>query len=270
MCGECDLKIIPVIDVKEGIVVRGVAGERGRYRPVESRLTDGSEVLDVAEALRSTFGLPDLYVADLDAILNDRPHLLLYRELADRGFRLLVDAGLRDVNRAAELTDCGVDAVVAALETSPGPQHLAEICAAFGPERIVFSLDLKNGRPMFAAEAWKSAATSGDAASETADELPLRIAAIAADAGVRRMIVLDLAAVGVGEGPATIGLCRTIRERNPGIELITGGGVRDAGDLQRLHESGVNGVLVASALHNGAISPDQIAPFQSERRGRDS
>jgi phosphoribosylformimino-5-aminoimidazole carboxamide ribotide isomerase len=42
------------------------------------------------------------------------------------------------------------------------------------------------------------------------------------------------------------------------LHLVTGGGVRDIADLTRLVELGVQGVLVASALHDGRITREDV------------
>jgi phosphoribosylformimino-5-aminoimidazole carboxamide ribotide isomerase len=240
------LKIVPVIDIKGGLVVRGVAGERGSYRPVRSRLTPSHAVVDVAEAIRREFGLSELYVADLDAILDDSPNVEIYRELATRGFQLIVDAGLRNVQRAATLLAVGVQSVVAGLETIPGPRLLRELTGEFGPDRVLFSLDLKHGRPLFAPDA------------DFDSHEPLTIAALAYDAGIRCIIVLDLAAVGTGGGLSTLPLCREIQTRFPDVRAITGGGIRDRNDLRELRQTDVQGVLIASALHNRSITRDDL------------
>jgi phosphoribosylformimino-5-aminoimidazole carboxamide ribotide isomerase len=264
------LNTIPVIDIRHGVVVRGVAGERDSYRPVQSRLTPSHAVVDVAEAIRAEFGLHELYVADLDAILDDSPHVELYRELAGRGFHLTVDAGLRDLQRAATLFAAGVQSVVAGLETIPGPQLLRELTGEFGPDRVLFSLDLKNGRPLFApvggrgwSEAMPRLGTAPTGASSASlrpapATPPLDIAAAAYDAGIRCLIVLDLAAVGTGNGLSTLPLCREIQNRFPDVHVITGGGVRDREDLRELNRSGLHAVLIATALHNGSITRDDL------------
>jgi len=72
------------------------------------------------------------------------------------------------------------------------------------------------------------------------------------------MIVLDLAAVGMNQGPATEELCRRLRREYPDLELTTGGGVRGPDDLRRLKDCGVNVVLVASALHDGRLKKEDV------------
>ena len=241
------VQIIPVIDIKEGIVVRGVAGERAVYRPVESCLTDSHQVVDVAHALRETFGVSRLYVADLDAIGGRPPHVELYRQLRAVGFELFIDAGLRSVVSAQALVDLGITNIIAGLETLTGPDLLSDLITKVGEERLIFSLDMQQGRPLLAE----------DAAENWPDE-PFAIAKLAYAAGVRRMILLDLAAVGVGSGPAALPLCERVRGEFPDCEIITGGGIRGVNDLIELKRRKIDGVLIASALHNGSITREDL------------
>jgi phosphoribosylformimino-5-aminoimidazole carboxamide ribotide isomerase len=85
------------------------------------------------------------------------------------------------------------------------------------------------------------------------------IAARALDAGVRRLIVLDLARVGTGMGAGTEALCRRLRQLDGGLEITAGGGVRGPADLATLAASGCDAALVASALHDGRITPSDLA-----------
>ena len=63
-------RIIPVMDLMRGQVVHGVAGQRNKYRPISSSLVDGANPLDVASAFQKLFGVEELYIADLDAIMG--------------------------------------------------------------------------------------------------------------------------------------------------------------------------------------------------------
>jgi phosphoribosylformimino-5-aminoimidazole carboxamide ribotide isomerase len=245
------MRILPVLDVQGGRVVRGVGGRRQEYRPVVSRLTASCQPADVAEAFRDHFGLSELYLADLDAIAGAAPALPLYAALRSREFRLWVDAGLRTAEDAGGLAGAGVEGIVAGLETVAGPAVLAELCRDHG-ERVVFSLDLRDGVPLGDAAAWEG----GDAWS---------VVARAVAAGVRRLIVLDLVRVGGGGGTGTEDLCRRLAGDYPEVEIIAGGGVRDLADLERLRRCGVAGVLVASALHDGRLSPDQVRGLHAGR-----
>ena len=71
-------------------------------------------------------------------------------------------------------------------------------------------------------------------------------------AGPREVIVLDLARVGTSAGP-DVALIAEIHAAFPELELLAGGGVRDADDLRALEDAGAAGALVATALLDGAI-----------------
>lgn len=233
-------KVLPVLDLLRGHVVRGVAGERGQYRPIQSRLVDSSLPIEVARAFHNHFDFSHFYLADLDAILGGLPSIDLYRELQTAGYQLWVDAGVRDTVDAHPLMEAEVDSLVLGLETLASPAIVEQLCCQLGSGRLVFSLDLKEGR---------SLARSADWPTE-----PYDIAQRAISLGIRRMIVLDLACVGVGGGIGSVELCRKLRAAYPALELTTGGGVRGPADLEALRDLGIDFALVASALHEGRLS----------------
>jgi phosphoribosylformimino-5-aminoimidazole carboxamide ribotide isomerase len=236
------MQIIPVLDIKSGVVVRGIAGRRSEYRPIVSQLTASSRPLDVAEAFRQHFNLTELYLADLDAIAGGEPAVALYAALQDHGFRLCVDAGVRDLSGATVLTEAGVSSIVLGLETVQGPQSLDDCRRQFDARKLIFSLDLKAGKPLGELSAWHSRDAFG-------------IAEEAIACGIERLLVLDLERVGVGEGTGTEELCRRLSAMNPRLQLIAGGGIRNQADIDRLASCGVAAVLVASALHDGRLTP---------------
>jgi hypothetical protein len=89
--------------------------------------------------------------------------------------------------------------------------------AVVGRERLIFSLDLKLGQPLGNSAGWRGLDAWG-------------IARTALEIGVRRMIVLDLARVGMDGGVGTENLCRrcdmNLGDTDAGIEIIGGSGVR--------------------------------------------
>lgn len=237
------MRILPVLDLLGGQVVRGVAGRRQDYRPVVSRLTTSSRPLDVARAFRDQFRLSELYLADLDAIAGSEPAWQVYTALREEGFRLWVDAGVRDSASGRRLAEC-VPGVVAGLETLAGPGVLEELSLDLR-DRLVFSLDLRGGAPLGAPEIWGGLD-------------PWSVATRAVLLGVRRLLVLDLARVGLNTGTGTEELCGRLATAHPGVEVWAGGGVRGPADLRRLQGYGVRAALVASALHDGALTPADV------------
>lgn len=233
------MEIVPVLDLKAGHAVHARGGDRAGYAVVRGVLGDGEDPLALAAAFRDRLGCRSLYVAHLDAIAGTADPRPEVERLATLGVALLVDAGVRTPEAASRLREAGAGRVVVGLETLGGFDDLAAIVRAVGAEHTVFSLDLRAGRPVAASP-------------ELAGAEPLELARAARGAGVRDVLVLDLARVGAGGGPP-LELLGRIRERLPDVRLLAGGGVRDARDLRALAGLGCAGALVATALHEGAI-----------------
>jgi len=47
------MRVIPVIDLKGGVAVHAVRGERERYRPVRSRIAAGSDPVELTRSVRA-------------------------------------------------------------------------------------------------------------------------------------------------------------------------------------------------------------------------
>ena len=248
------MRIVPVIDLLRGDVVRGIAGQRHEYRPVSSVLCQEASPAAVGRAFRR-LDFKEVYVADLDAIGGAEPDWMSYETLLDCGFKISVDAGVNDVATALRLADYRLgnrqlDTLIVGSESLVDSRLLAEIAAHVDASRLVFSLDLREGRPIVACRQWRA---------HSADE----IAAEAIGMGIGRMIVLDLARVGVGDGIGTLALCRRLREKFPALEITSGGGVRSVDDLRLLADAGCDAALVASALHDGRITSADMGPETS-------
>jgi phosphoribosylformimino-5-aminoimidazole carboxamide ribotide isomerase len=233
------MRVIPVIDLKGGVAVHAVRGERESYRPLTSRIADGSDPVVVSRAVRERLGLDELYVADLDAIGGERGHPETLAALA-REARVMVDAGAATPDAVSRLRELGAARVVIGTETLPNVDALARL--PDGP--LVVSLDLRAGRVI-----------SPDPALTRLD--PAEALSRLADAGAREAIVLDLARVGSGEGP-DVALLAELHACLPELELLAGGGVRDAGDLRALADAGAAGALVGTALHRGTIGSAEL------------
>ncbi len=235
------MRLLPVIDLmaEDEVGAALVAGRRREYRPIISQICASSKPLEIARAFRTQFGLDAALCPDLDAIAGGDPALAVYSKLRRDGFRLWIDAGVSELKRVRLLADVGVEQIIIGLETA-GPAVLAKACRAFG-ERIVFSLDLLKGAPLGDAAAWQTLA-------------PEKIVDKAIVMGVRKLIVLDLAQVGLSTGAGTEELCERLRAAHPDLDLIAGGGVGGPEDLSRLRGCGVGMALVASALHDGRLT----------------
>ena len=241
------MRVIGVIDLKNGQAVHARGGQRAAYSAIAEAAgttIDGNPAR-LAQLYQDAFGLHEVYVADLNAIAGHEHQDSVIRDIGALGARLIVDAGVATSRDVARVFDAGAHTAVVGLETLPSFEALEEICRNSGRRDIAFSLDLRDGIPVAATAA-------------LANESPVEIARRAAAAGVHRVIVLDLARVGGGAGP-DVDMLRRIRTAVPAASLLVGGGVRGLDDLRRLARIGCNGALVATALHDRRLTAADVA-----------
>ena len=227
------LRVIGVIDLRGGVAVHARGGTRDDYQPI-------GDAVELARTYVNRCGVEELYVADLNAIEGrdgDRdPERVALRTIAGMT-PVWLDAGVSSLERARAAVADGAARVIVGLETLPSFDVLRAICDAVGGERVAFSLDLRNGTPL------------GIGAGDSPAVLAMR----AADAGAHAIIVLDVARAGMRTG-VDLNLLEAVRKAVPDVELIAGGGVRDADDLVTLAVAGCDASLVATALRDGTLA----------------
>ncbi len=236
-----------------GRVVQGLRGERQAYRPVRSVLTPRSSTSAIARALCEACGGKALYVADLDAIAGTGDHLETVRELVDRlGAEPWVDAGVSGEEAAVRLLEAGAARVIVGTETLPAIGDLRSLRGAVPAGRLVVSVDVG-----------KSGVLSRCPSLHR--RTPLETLEVLVAEGADEVILLTLTQVGTGSGP-DVETLRAARAAFPQLRLIAAGGVRDAKDLRLLAAAGADGVLLATALHRGWITPDDLRAARSAGR----
>jgi phosphoribosylformimino-5-aminoimidazole carboxamide ribotide isomerase len=253
------VRVIPVLDLLGGRAVLARGGRRAAYAPVRSALVPdetAGDPLALARAYRDTLGCDEWYVADLDAIGGAAPQRALVRALAGLGGRLLVDQGVYEAGPARDVLADGAVRVVIGLETLPSFAALADVARAVGPERLVFGLDLRDGQPLVRSGALPVRPSHHPS--------PEDVVSAAVEAGAAAILVLDLARVGSGRG-VDLDLLAAIRRAHPAVELLAGGGIGAVRDAERLGAIGCDGVLVATALHDGRLAKPGIEALR--RRG---
>lgn len=260
------MDIIPVLDLARGVAVWAQAGDRARYEPVESALMPSAvgDAVALLGAFRTRLGATGCYIADLDAIQGGAVQRTMLRELVqlETGFAgaIMVDAGAHSPESTLEVMACGASQVVIGLETLRAFADLAEIVRLVGEAQVVFSVDLRQGRPILHPAMQDAAGAQPDA---------LGLAAQAVEAGVTSLLLLDLARIGTGGG-ADLGLIEGLRKRFPELRLLAGGGVLARRDLDRMRDAGCDGALVASAIHAGTITATDLAELSAEPVGAQS
>jgi phosphoribosylformimino-5-aminoimidazole carboxamide ribotide isomerase len=233
------LRIIPVLDLKGGEVVRAEKGQRDSYRPIVTPLCDGSDPVAVANGLRTLFPFPTFYIADLDAIEGRAPNtaaLARLRAMRDAP-ELWVDAGLAD---AQTLVGALAEPSLRPVLGSESQRDNSLLRRFRDHPDLILSLDFV-----------------GDGFRGPPDILDQH------ELWPQRVIVMTLARVGATSGPdfARLG---EIKRKAGNRSVIAAGGVRDEADIRALSSLGIAAALVATSLHNGTLTAGQLASLDGQ------
>lgn len=219
------MQIIPVIDLMDGVVVHAKKGRRESYRPLQTPLCEGASPRAVIDGLLGLHGFATLYVADLDALMGKDSHQALLAQLQQDypTLRFWIDRGWPPDGAPKP----GRNSMPVIGSESLDGGRLEALAGLRG--EFILSLDFMGERLL-----------GEESLLEDSSLWP------------ETVIVMSLSRVGAGEGPDFRRL-QALRAERPEKTLIAAGGVRHWDDLARLEGLGVGGVLLASALHSGAV-----------------
>ena len=235
------MEVIPAIDLRGGRCVRLRQGDFER----ETVFSD--DPLAMAQQWQEQGG-KRLHVVDLDGAATGEPaHLeIISTIVAALDIPVQVGGGIRSAVTARAWLETGVDRVVIGTAAVRDPGMVRDVCRKRGSERVVVSVDARDG--MVALQGWT------EASEVNALELARQMAAL----GAVRLLYTDIARDGMLTGPDLDTNAQLVRET--GMAVLASGGVASVEDIRRLASTGVEGVVVGRALYTGAMSlPDAVA-----------
>lgn len=229
------ITLIPAIDLMNGQIVRL---SQGNY----SRVTEYSE--SPTEVAKKFYGMgyKRLHIVDLDAAGNTgRNNLHVLKEItSSTSIKVDFGGGLRETADVEKAFACGAFAVSIGSIAVKKPETVKQMIEKFGPEKIILSSDVLDGKIRI--HGWTE--NSGKTVQELLEEyIPL---------GIRTVLCTDISRDGMMCGP-NIELYSEIMKRFPDCDLIASGGIRDENDIKALNEAGIPSVVFGKAIYEGRI-----------------
>jgi len=229
-------RVIFVLDILDGQVVHAVKGDREKYGPINnfSKVCETSDPVEIVDELVPS----EVYIADLNRLVNRGNNDELVKKIGWKS-KTMLDLGassMDDVHLGHEMAD----SIVIGTETAT--HDLLESATAFYPRSINMSIDIKGGQILTPEPAFKLP--------------PIELIQMLNSYDINDLIILELSKVGTSSGINTEFLEQVVDHSDHNILL--GGGVKDKDDISLLKDVGLEGVLVATAVHNGALSLDLI------------
>jgi phosphoribosylformimino-5-aminoimidazole carboxamide ribotide isomerase len=225
------MQIIPVIDIKNGIVVHAKFGDRNNYAPIQSDLCKSTDIFDVVSVFWKAFHFTTVYIADLNAISSqaDNARLLTEVLVAFPMITFWIDFGYPFCNNDFRHHNNFVPVL-------GSESFLEETIAELSKfnKKFILSLDYSG---------------SGELGAKTLFKEP--------SLWPENIIIMSLPKVGSNQGP-DLDRLSAYSKNHPKHNIIAAGGIRDKKDLSFLMQLGIRNALVATALHNGKITPSDV------------
>ena len=222
------MKIIPVIDLKDGVVVHAQQGMRENYQPIKTDLCPSSDIYNVINAFLAIYHFDTIYIADLNAITKQGDHDSLINEVITffSHIQFWVDKGYQSVKKYPE-------------------NYLPVLGSECYCDKTALELNTFNKRFILSLDYTQSEALGAKKIFSTPDLWPETI------------IIMSLNLVGSHQGPDLEKLNGFCKEY-PHKQFIAAGGIRTTDDLMTLEQIGIKKALIASALHSKAIKREDI------------
>jgi phosphoribosylformimino-5-aminoimidazole carboxamide ribotide isomerase len=245
-------EVLPAIDLLGGRVVRLRQGDFAR------ETTYGSDPRATARAFADA-GAAWVHVVDLDGARAGEPRQLelvaaVVAEVRGRA-QVELGGGLRSAASVAGALGTGVSRVAVGTAVLRDPAFAAEIVARHGSDRVVASIDVRDGLAL--GEGWRTGAPGLPAADAVA---------MLADAGITGFEVTAIERDGLLEGPDLATLRRLVALGRG--RIIASGGIASVDDVLAAQAAGCAGVIVGRALYEGQIDLRALVEALGSAGGR--
>jgi phosphoribosylformimino-5-aminoimidazole carboxamide ribotide isomerase len=237
------IEIIPAIDLIDGKCVRLSQGDYNQ------KTVYNENPLEVAKMFEAA-GITRLHLVDLDGakakhIVN---HKVLETIATKTNLTIDFGGGLK-TNKDLEIAfNSGAKMVTGGSVAVKERETFLSWLEKFGSEKIILGADAKNGN--IAVGGW----------IETTELPVIEFISGFYKMGISKVISTDISRDGMLSGPA-FELYQNIMNTLPGIEIIASGGIATMGDILKLDEMGVPGVITGKAIYENRISLKEIEEF---------
>ena len=233
------MEIYPALDLIDGRCVRLA---RGAFDRVTTYDSDPEKILD----RYSSKGAAWAHVVDLDGARAGAPrqHEVIAGLSARTSLRVQAAGGIRGETHVSQLLKAGIDRVVVGSMAVDQPEIVAAWIGVFGPDALTLAFDVRliDGEPLVATQGWRQ---------QSAVSLWSALDAFA-DAGLRHVLITDIARDGMLSGP-NLELIQEVGRRAPGLKVQASGGIRSLADISDLAESGAAAAIVGKAFLEGVL-----------------
>ena len=243
-------KIIPRLNIKDGLVVKGMSFRGFRevgtimdfVHKYEEQGADELVLLDIAATLENTKSMPEI-VKEIKAEVD---------------IPLTAGGGIKSVEEMGELLEAGATRITINTAAIKNPQLLKDGADTYGKDKIILAVD---ARRRLDDTGWDAYINDGQ--TNTGRDL-IEWVKEAADLGVGAIMVTSMDTDGTKDG-YDIALCKACKEAT-GLEIIASGGCGSLEDFASVFlEDAADGALASSMFHYGEVTVGEVKEYLKEK-----
>jgi phosphoribosylformimino-5-aminoimidazole carboxamide ribotide isomerase len=231
--------IFPAIDLKDNQCVRLTQGD---YKQKKVYATNPEIVARKWEK----YGAPFLHLVDLDGAKDGfiSNKTSIENIVQNVSIPVQLGGGIREEKTVRALLNLGVTRVILGTVAVENPSLVAKLVRTYGAERIVVSIDAKNGK--VATRGWQNV-SEVDALTfcETLEKI-----------GIKTIVYTDILRDGMLEGP-NIAIYKELTEKT-NLQVIASGGISSLEDIKELAALGLYGTIIGKALYEDKVDLKEV------------
>ena len=230
--------VYPAIDLRRGQVVRLKQGDPNRQTIYSHNPADVARCWLQAGAIW-------LHVVNLDKAFGEASdeNMKALQAVLATGAKVQFGGGLRSMPDVEAAIELGVQRVILGTAAVDNPEMVQQAVNYFGTERVAVGIDTRQGQVQV--RGWVQDAKISS----------MTLAGRLSDYGVTMIIVTDISRDGMGQG-VNLALARSL-EQQTGLAVIASGGVTSLKDVSRVHQAGLQGIIIGRALYEGQFTLEE-------------
>jgi len=235
--------VLPAIDILNKKCVRLLQGDYAK------KIEYNDDPVNTAEAFVEK-GLKYIHVVDLDGAStgNMANRKIVRRICSIPGAMVQNGGGIRTIQDVRKMIKLGVYQVNLGTAAIENPLMLEKVVKEFGSDRIVISIDVKNGR--LKVKGWL------EESKKSIDDLISTLEKV----GITNIIYTDIERDGMQSKPDFKNY-KNLINTYPNLKITAAGGISCIEDIEQLGKIGIQYAIVGKAIYEGAITLEQLTRY---------
>ena len=237
-----EMLIMPAVDIKNGKCVQLVQGEPGSEMV---KIDNPEKVAKYWEDL----GAKNIHVIDLSGTIDGETSFDIIKKILNEvSVPIQLGGGIRNLDYARQLLDLDIERLIIGTMGIQQPETITQLSDEYGPERIMISLDSKDNKVVI--KGWQ----------EKIDKSTSEIANDFKEHGAGSILFTNVDVEGLLGGFYT----EPVEDLKKSVDLpiVYSGGITTIDDIKKLNESGVEGIVIGSALYTDKIDLTEALKYQ--------